>query len=949
MYDEEFLNQFNKNKIKSWDNNYINYISLCNKIKYIEEKYNNNNSKIELGEEEVENDNEDVMEIENGIELQKSNLNNISNNLIKEDEENMSIIENLSNKGNDNNTSNTIIEEKKIKKFKKPTKKFMNLLDKEIKKMHAFYISKETDLFEGTSSQIELYDTLKSKENTNDKKIKIISDIKYLSKLGQSLIDYVYLNIKALKNILNIYDKKIISISYQYIQKHLTKNNGDLVYILRFKTLDECLLAINELFNLIKDNLNEEKAFKNNKELSELFDNEKEEITLYIQNAESTYNSIFEELSNWKKYLNMSLEMPSSSYHSIFKNTSYLGDSSYNILNLSIKNKSKLKKGINNNNIFSHLYEENNKTNLIKKENIINELKNEDKNNIIQKKDFDEIGEKNENNTGKKDFVLDNDLMSVDSSKSSNLFRGSDTNSYKNISVLSRINLSNLNLLKSLIPLYSFSLSFIIPQIIIFLKMKNNFQVKDLSIYGVIISITNLGNLLSKIIFHSFLKKSFKIVLVFSSFFILVYYILLILGTYYDKKSIILIPIGRFLLGFSIVKHLSKTYINQNVPISNQINLNQSLKFFYYCGYSAGFLFNSLYAIKWKFTIFDLDIKIITIIYLVFFLYGLLIFIIIWAFFYEPSKYPMLRDSLLKFNQRHRLSKAFLVQNEEKEITDKLEKTYFKANDETNQNELNKLEKFVNENKDNPYYTKIKIILFILLISSEYTSENLLLLIPRLMAYDIDNEDNISKNNIIIFSPIILCICYILCYILQIFNSINKRLKKHKIKNIILILIILLISHGSLYFILFGQELKNELCSFFLIPGIGTILMILLNEVYHFIIINLFIKLLPSEKIEFCCFYISTAINVITKITKIVPALIKLISYFIHKDDFEKILLIKSSEKCLCNFILFGIQIINYIICLFLVTINHSFLKGGYRNRLLFLDKMNYKDIDIQS
>ena len=965
MFDENFLKQFNAGKLKSWDKNYIDYIFLCNKIVSIIDKFTNDNQNIPIEDkvEEKKEDKdyeEDIFDGQNQIELSNTELRALSNDLINEDKEKLNIIGNIAQLDNNTENSNkTAIDSKKLKIFKKPTKEFISLLDREIKKIHAFYISKETELFEGVTTQIELFNNLRNKEKNNEKKIKIISDIKYLSKLGQSLINYVYLNIKALKNLLNIYDNQIIFISYKYMKKHLSKNNGDLIYILNFKILDECLLAINDLFYLVKDNLDKEKAFKNNKQLSELFSNDNEEILYYIQNIELIHEKIFEELMNLEKYLNMGLGLPSSSYHSIFKNTSFIGDSIYPP---SDRGKKKSKKKTSFENKYTSLIKEkkiesenlNLDENNIKEDNIDAINKDEDKN--ITSKQSNEK-EKNENkneciieNIEKIELYDDNDndkLITNDSFKSSDIFKKSDVYSYSTLKVLSMKNIINLNILLSLVFLYSFSLSFIIPNIIIFLKKNDNNNInpkdKNLFLYGAILTIIYLGNLFSKIAFTHFFDKSFKKLLVFSSIFILSYYIMLIASV--ELKIIYLLLIGRFFLGFSILRHLSKIYVNQYVPISNQIKANQKQRFYYNFGFSIGFLLNAIFAIKWEITFLGVNIEIYTIINYVFTLYGLTMLLLILFLFKEPTKYSLLTQTLLDFNIRHRLSKAFLVENEERKKTEQLDKNYIEVNDSSNISQENVLDIFVNEHMDNSYFTKIKIILIILLISSEYISENLFLFIPRLMAYNI-NKENYDNKYLIIITSVILFVCFIISYLFQKLNLMVGRFKNQKIRKIIIIIFILIILNGSFYFIVFKKKIINELISYVIFPGVGTFLIILINEVYHVIIINLFIQLFPTENIKFCCLNIATAINIITKITKLVPASIIIIYFKFYDNNFKSFLLYENLEICFCNYILFGIQIINFIICLLLVIFNHSSLKSSYKNRLLS-QKITLKKLTI--
>ena len=63
---------------------------------------------------------------------------------------------------------------------------------------------------------------------------------------------------------------------------------------------------------------------------------------------------------------------------------------------------------------------------------------------------------------------------------------------------------------------------------------------------------------------------------------------------------------------------------------------------------------------------------------------------------------------LIDINKRHRLSKAFLVQNEEKKNADKLDQDYLQVN-ESFGNQINDLDQLVQTHLDNSkYYTENK-------------------------------------------------------------------------------------------------------------------------------------------------------------------------------------------------------------------------------------------------
>ena len=284
-----------------------------------------------------------------------------------------------------------------------------------------------------------------------------------------------------------------------------------------------------------------------------------------------------------------------------------------------------------------------------------------------------------------------------------------------------------------------------------------------------------------------------------------------------------------------------------------------------------------------------------------------------------------------------------MIENEEKKNLEKLEEDYSNANASSNDSNLYSLSSFVQSHLSSSNYKKIEIILLFLLISAEYTLENILLFIPRLISY------NISKNNdkynyfIIIFVPIIIAFSFFISFFSQILNLENKILRRNRLTNIKIIQIILILLNSSFAFIIFKRKIINEYFSFIYLPTGGIFFMIILNEVYRVVIINLFINLLPSKEIYFCGFNLSVVINFITKITTITPALIIFIYKFFTLDEFYCILLIDNDSDNLnfCDIILFGIQIFNLVFCFFLVLFSSHTLKIDFRNRLLSFKEKN--------
>ena len=934
--EKEFLKELNEEKVKEWDKYYINYIGLKNILTKIYQDYINNKEYEEDNKEEEKESNDFKFEL-NSLYTSKRNSN---------------LIENI-----DEVSLNTLSQKSasvqsiiKMSKLSKPTKKFMSTLDEEIKKMHIFYVKKEKILYDNINIQHRIYESPNNQDN-NKAKMKIASDLEYLSNLSYELINYVHINIRALIRILKLYDLKLIEISSDFLKKHFSSNNGNLIYILRFKILDEAIIAIQQLFLMVKDNLKSSGYFQNNNE-KDLFDNYGREITENIELIDNLHENIFLELKSWEKYLNISLGLPSSS-NSVFKNTSFFGDSVPD----SVKNNKKKKKKKNSNK---------SKINIIEKED--NDIKNKKKSlNAKTKDNINDELEENEIILKKVDDIDENEQKEKIALDYSDLFKKSETFSFRTNKVLSKSNLSNLRILFPLVFFFSFSITFLIPNILIYFFEIDEFF-EYFYLFGIIVSIHCIGNLFANIFFKCLLNKSFKLILVFCSFFLLSYYILIFFGFYF--KKIILIIIGRFLLGFSFLKHLSKSYVNQFVPKSNQVKANLRYMLTVYIGFIIGFFSNTIHYFKFfnDNDILDEDSKILIIksiklnylelfIIVCAFISFILFFIVILSFKEPSSNMNLLTEEVLEMNKNHRLSRNLLDMDEQKKANFH-DKNYEEANLSAEFSKTNTLSSFVEENLDINYYNKIFIVLIFLLFSTEYTKENLLILIPRLILnnyynriYDStdDNDYNDKNFNNITFKYVIgsfiISVSFIFSLILQKCFLQSSRMQKRK-RTLLLILIVLEFLFSASYFIFLVCpeifRLKNDIFKN-IYPAAGIIFfMIILNDLYHTIVINLFIDLLPSELMKICCFELSSMINFITKIINMIPSIIIIIFYLVYSDShkkesdfFNELISDGTKQKFnLLNSVLFGIQLLVFIICFFICFCCNSFLRISSKNRI---------------
>ena len=178
---------------------------------------------------------------------------------------------------------------------------------------------------------------------------------------------------------------------------------------------------------------------------------------------------------------------------------------------------------------------------------------------------------------------------------------------------------------------------------------------------------------------------------------------------------------------------------------------------------------------------------------------------------------------------------------------------------------------------------------------------------------------------------------FTLVYILSYF-FIKYYLKKHytmSYKTGLLFIIMFLLLILSLSFAILIQFF-NGLLIYVIFPQIIIAVMFILNEIYHIIIINIFIYLLPSEEIKICSIKLSSLINFITKFARIIPSIIIIILYILFKVEyFENEMIFLNQEKLnYCNIFLFGTQSSIYLICFILSLCFRSYFRNTSKIRI---------------
>ena len=910
--EENFIRKFESQKISTWKNNYINYNLLRKELDALVEK-----NKKELMEEieDMENSNSNYEEIK---EIGMDDNLSTKQEILK-----------IPDKTKNNN-------EKNIQQisFNSIIKKYIALLDEQVKNFYTFYKNKEKDLNKSINLQIsESEDS--ANMNNNNKKMEIITQLKILSNLCKELLNYVYINIIVLMRILYIFDQKYTNISYNYIKKYLSKNNSDLIDILKFNIIDKSLIAIGDMLNSIKESLYQSHYFNNNKNEENKFKNDEKIINDNFNISNDIHEKIFMELNDWKKYLNISLELPTSNQKSIFKNTTFVCDPIY-----SSKSRSSL---------------ENNKLKILNcsKDSGI-KIKNDDSIKLLD--DNDNNNNININNIRNRDSIdiegfmnLENEYFLINNGE---LFDPSDTFSYSTKKVLNKSNIKNFKIIIYLVGLYSYSYVFIIPNIINYMYYFNIFKQEYINpyiyLYSVAISIPIVGNMIAKCIYMRIIQHSYKITLILSLIFIVIYYLLSISGVIMSffiysnipnniSFKLLFIIIGRFFLGLSNLKQLTKIYIEKYIPLTNQVQINARYNISNLLGYIIGLLINCFFRFNWHYSKITSNF----IVNGISLIYSIIMLTIVINHFEAPNNFNNLKQTKINNNKndnkRINANNNYLIEDSDNEINEIDNEIDIGDNELQEKSNLSRLIKR-RKNKNINYYKRIFIILQFVLFTSQYISENLLLLLPLLVSYNIDN--NYDKKYIIII-PLNSSFAFLISFLIQRYYLKNHYFqKKRKLLLIILSFIMMVLSLGFSPLCINFQAYLNFIKKRFYIRIVISmfILMIILNEVYRIISINLFTSLLPSEKIG--DLNASSYIDFIAKIGRLFPSLIIVIYYNLKNKEINNILL--GEEKYynninLCNSIIFGAQFLFLLINVLLFICSFSYIKNSPINRIINL------------
>ena len=159
--------------------------------------------------------------------------------------------------------------------LEKWTSEFEQSLDKDIKKVYIFFANKERTLFKCLNESLHLKDSYGNFDLATY--LNELKKLKQLSDLSLKMSYFIFYNLKAVIKILKKFDKKVITpknkdyqIRMNYIQTKIEEQNSDILYLIKFKIIDEVNVLLENLINHLM------KEFKSNKDILEEDSNEKD-------------------------------------------------------------------------------------------------------------------------------------------------------------------------------------------------------------------------------------------------------------------------------------------------------------------------------------------------------------------------------------------------------------------------------------------------------------------------------------------------------------------------------------------------------------------------------------------------------------------------------------------------------------------------------------------------
>jgi len=174
--------------------------------------------------------------------------------------------------------------------------KFTDEVDKEIKRIFVFFTNKEKRLYKDINKYLHQKDDYP--EFDLSEYLVHFNQLYELSKFNFNLSVFVFYNLKAILKILKKFDKKVVGqeqkdnhILFNYIQTKLEQQNSDILYMFRFKMIDEVNVIMESLAKYLRECLKSNKnKFKEEEQNDEENDDGNKEKLVDDRNL--TYNEV---------------------------------------------------------------------------------------------------------------------------------------------------------------------------------------------------------------------------------------------------------------------------------------------------------------------------------------------------------------------------------------------------------------------------------------------------------------------------------------------------------------------------------------------------------------------------------------------------------------------------------------------------------------------------------
>ena len=163
----------------------------------------------------------------------------------------------------DINTAEYILElEKWINVFEKS-------IDQDIKKVYIFFSNQEKVLYKQINESLHLKEDYENLDLNGY--LEEVKALKEISELSVKMSNFVFYNLKAVIKILKKFDKKIVTqknkyylIKFNYIQTKIEEQNSDILYLIKFKMVDEVNILLENLITKLMKEFKSNKAYLDN-------------------------------------------------------------------------------------------------------------------------------------------------------------------------------------------------------------------------------------------------------------------------------------------------------------------------------------------------------------------------------------------------------------------------------------------------------------------------------------------------------------------------------------------------------------------------------------------------------------------------------------------------------------------------------------------------------------